>query len=84
MEKAGTTFEKHINAHWLWNYLYYYYCLKSKPSTDYTGLEFDIFNKIYHDEVSWFPAMGEDDSGEVKVVFDELTDKIKGVFSFYE
>lgn len=46
MEKNGTTFDKHINKHLLWNYLYYLYVLKEKDQTDYTGLEFDINYKV--------------------------------------
>ena len=46
MEKSGTTFEKHIHSHFLWNYLYYLYVLKQKDPTDFTGLEFDIDQKV--------------------------------------
>lgn len=62
MEKNGTTFDKHISKHLLWNYLYYLYVLKEKDPTDYTGLEFDINYKVNNEDVDWFPAMGEGDS----------------------
>lgn len=38
MEKTGTTFKKHIEKHWLWNYLFYRYVVKLKDPSDYTGL----------------------------------------------
>ena len=66
MERSGTTFDKHITKHFLWNYLYYLYVLKKKGKTDYTGLEFDIDTKVNSGDVEWFPAMGEGDTeGEV-------------------
>ena len=47
----------------MWKYLYYVYFLKEKDSTDYTGVEYEINDKINSEEVSWFPAKGEDDGG---------------------
>ena len=63
MEKQGATFKRHTNKHLIWNYLYYIYCLKKKDETDYTGIEYEIINKVNIDNVSWFPSMGEKDSG---------------------
>lgn len=62
MERTGSTFDKHIAKHFLWNYLYYLYILKKKGKTDYTGLEFDIDDKVSKEDVDWFPAMGEGDA----------------------
>ena len=42
----GTTFNKHISNHYLWNYLFYIYSLKLKDETDYTGMEYTITSKI--------------------------------------
>lgn len=81
MEKSGTTFEKHIHTHFLWNYLYYLYVLKQKDKTDFTGLEFDIDQKVYTEDVDWFPAMGEGDAeGEVQKVIEDLEGEINSVF----
>lgn len=63
MEKNGETFKKHINRHFLWNYVYYIYCLENKDETDYTGIEYMIKNQLENEDISWFPYMGEDDSG---------------------
>lgn len=52
--------ENHILKHYIWNYIYYIYCLKNKDSTDYTGIEYIIYNKIEEDDVTWFPV---EDSG---------------------
>jgi inositol 1,4,5-triphosphate receptor type 1/inositol 1,4,5-triphosphate receptor type 3 len=77
MEKSGTTFDKHTRRHHLWNYLYYLYCLKLKSPTDFTGLEFEIDNKVKGEDVEWFPAMGEEDTeGEVEGKLTELTTDI--------
>lgn len=42
----GTTFNKHIEKHHLWYYVFYKYCLELKDQTDYTGIEYDITEKI--------------------------------------
>lgn len=64
MEKEGETFKKHTEKkHFLWNYLYYIYCLENKDPTDYTGIEYIIKTKIDEDDVSWFPAEEEKDTG---------------------
>jgi len=63
MERSGTTFEKHIQKHFLWNYLYYIYVLSLKSPTDYTGLEYVIDKNVNEEDVEWFPALGEGDSG---------------------
>ena len=47
MERTGSTFAKHTRIrHFLWNYLYYLYCLRLKSPTDFTGLEYEIDKKV--------------------------------------
>lgn len=47
LEKNGEEFEVHIKQkHYLWNYIYYIYILEKKDSTEYTGLEYWISDKI--------------------------------------
>lgn len=54
----------HIKSHWLWNYVYYIYCLEQKDETDYSGIEYEIKSKVDNDDISWFPLKneGDDDS----------------------
>jgi len=56
--------EKHILKHFLWNYIYYIYCLNEKDSTDYTGIEYIIFTKISEDDVTWFPIEDSNSSSK--------------------
>jgi inositol 1,4,5-triphosphate receptor type 1/inositol 1,4,5-triphosphate receptor type 3 len=51
MEKAGTTFKKHTEKHWLWNYLFYRYCVNMKDPSDYTGLEYTISTQLEEQKV---------------------------------
>lgn len=38
LEKNNLSFEDHTdNQHFIWNYIFYIYCLNQKDSTDYTG-----------------------------------------------
>lgn len=48
-------FEHHKKLHNKWNYLYYIYELRERPSTDYTGIEYIIDTKCKEGDVSWFP-----------------------------
>lgn len=68
MEKNGETFNKHIHRHFLWNYMYYIYCLNKKDETDYTGIEYEIKKQMTEEDVSWFPTSEDDEKGEVKDV----------------
>lgn len=73
MEKMGTTFNKHTSNHFLWNYIFYIYCLKGKDATDFTGMEYDITTKMESEDVTWFPDNGEKDmSGEIEELVQEL------------
>lgn len=82
MERSGSTFAKHTrNRHFLWNYLYYLYCLRLKSPTDFTGLEYEIDKKVNEEDVEWFPALGEGDTGgETEKVIADLESEIKNVF----
>ena len=60
LEKNGQTFEVHIhndNLHYLWNYIFYIYCLQNKDSTEYSGLEYAISDMIEKDDISWYFIM---------------------------
>jgi inositol 1,4,5-triphosphate receptor type 1/inositol 1,4,5-triphosphate receptor type 3 len=44
----------HINTiHYLWNYIFYIYGLFKKDSTEYTGLEYAIFDMIEKEDICW-------------------------------
>jgi len=58
MEKMGTTFKKHCDKHWLWNYLFYRYVIKMKDPSDFTGLEYTISTQMDEQKVDWFPDNG--------------------------
>jgi len=51
MEKRGTTFKKHTDKHFLWNYMFYKYVVSMKDSSDYTGLEYDISTQLSEEKV---------------------------------
>lgn len=54
VEKNYEDFEEHIaNKHYLWNYIFYIYCLIKKDSTEYTGLEYAISDMIEKENISW-------------------------------
>jgi hypothetical protein len=60
IEKGGDSFQSHIQSnHWLWNYVFYVYVLKGKDSTDYTGIEYYISEKLKDGneevDVDWLP-----------------------------
>jgi hypothetical protein len=73
----GTTFNKHIEKHRLWYYIFYKYCLDMKDQTDYTGIEYMITEKIGSENVTWFPDNGEKDmSGEIEQLVEKLKENI--------
>lgn len=54
LEKEMESFEHHIDSrHYLWNYLFYIYCLIKKDSTEYSGLEYAIMDMINKEDISW-------------------------------
>ncbi|CAD8077595.1 unnamed protein product [Paramecium sonneborni] len=69
LEKNLEEFEQHVkDKHFLWNYIYYIYCLKLKETTDYTGLEYAISEMIRKDNISWFPIQIEQDANQDKEI----------------
>ncbi|CAD8133692.1 unnamed protein product [Paramecium octaurelia] len=56
LENKNQSFEQHIQEkHLIWNYVFYVKCLWLKEWTEYTGLEYWIYEKIKQDDTSWFP-----------------------------
>ncbi len=55
-------FKEHIKPHDLWNYIYFIFCLKQKDPTDYSGMEYEINDKMSNDDINWFPIV--DNSGD--------------------
>lgn len=48
--------------HFLWNYIFYLYCLKHKDQMDKSGLEYDIGNRSEDEnDISWIPIYSEED-----------------------
>ncbi|CAK78094.1 unnamed protein product (macronuclear) [Paramecium tetraurelia] len=77
LEKNLEQFEQHVkDKHFLWNYIYYIYCLKLKETTDYTGLEYAISEMIRRDNISWqiyffdsrFPIQFEQEANQDKEI----------------
>ncbi|CAD8065958.1 unnamed protein product [Paramecium primaurelia] len=69
LEKNLEQFEQHVkDKHFLWNYIYYIYCLKLKETTDYTGLEYAISEMIRKDNISWFPIQFEQEANQDKEI----------------
>lgn len=86
IEKAGSSFPIHTKKkHYLWNYIYYLYVLNNKSSTDFTGLEFEIFRQVEAEEIDWFPSAGGGDAeGELKSAFESLEAEMNKVFATME
>ncbi|EGR32968.1 MIR domain protein [Ichthyophthirius multifiliis] len=54
--KSDEGFSQHIkNEHYLWNYVFYLAYLKEKESTEYTGIESYVYEKLEQNDISWFP-----------------------------
>jgi inositol 1,4,5-triphosphate receptor type 1/inositol 1,4,5-triphosphate receptor type 3 len=55
LEKNNEDFDVHIlSKHFLWNYVFYMYTLTKKDSTEYTGLEYWISDKIKNEDILWY------------------------------
>jgi hypothetical protein len=39
----------------LWKYVFFIIYLNSKDTTDYTGIESYVSDKLVQDDISWFP-----------------------------
>lgn len=51
-------FRKHIKEdHYMWNYLFYIAYLMQKNSSDYTGIESYVREKVEKQDISWFPYL---------------------------
>lgn len=46
----------HEDRHNRFNYLYYIYMLRTKDKTDFSGLEYEVMNKIKAEDMSWLPS----------------------------
>lgn len=90
LEKNNEKFDKHItDKHFLWNYIFYTYCLNSKHETDYSGLEYEIKRCLSddaaneEDAIMWLPFNEEGDEGYTQKIIEleqtmlELTEKTK-------
>lgn len=81
IEKTLEGFDYHVQEdHNIWNYLYFMYYLKKKPS-DFTGVESAISHKILKDDHSWFPIgrclkLNDEDDESLKSKIDKLRSKI--------
>lgn len=50
-------FGHHIKQeHYMWNYLFYIAYIKNKDSTEFTGIESYVAEKMALDDISWFPT----------------------------
>jgi hypothetical protein len=66
-------FHWHVGReHNMWTYIYFLAYLKSKPSTELTGVEQYVYERVHERDISWFPierslmleAAGVDISGD--------------------
>ena len=46
-----------MKTHNLWHYIFYIHSLQNKESTEYTGLEYMISDKLENEDISWIPNM---------------------------
>lgn len=81
VEKRNKDFESHIKQeHYLWNYIFYIYCLKKKDETDYSGIEYSISEKLEKEDLSWIPMEEENEDGNekegVKEAFEVIREKL--------
>lgn len=63
----------------MWNYLYFIFCLQKKDETDYSGMEYEINDKIVQEDISWFPLVDSDAENEAETKFKELEDAIRSI-----
>ena len=48
-------FEYHIKTeHYLWNYLFYIAYIKDKDSTELSGIQSYVMEKLENEDISWF------------------------------
>lgn len=75
LEKNNEKFDNHIHEkHFLWNYIYYTYCLNSKHETEHSGLEYEIkecLNSGVGEEenmIRWIPFNTEDEASHTSKI----------------
>ncbi len=55
-DKQGVDFDDHIkNAHNVWNIIYYIIYLELKDQTEFTGIENQVYEKIWKGDFKWIP-----------------------------
>jgi inositol 1,4,5-triphosphate receptor type 1/inositol 1,4,5-triphosphate receptor type 3 len=59
------------------------YIVSKKDSTEYTGLEYWISDKIQKEDISWFPMINTDNNAFI-ANFDDLRKQITGVQALVE
>ena len=58
VSKERNGFIRHIkDDHYMWNYLFYIAYLFEKDSSDYTGIESYVREKVDKQDISWFPYL---------------------------
>ncbi|EGR27925.1 MIR domain protein [Ichthyophthirius multifiliis] len=70
-------FKSHIkDDHYMWNYLYYISYISDKKTTEYTGIESYVYNKLQKEEITWFPSgralcmnKNDDEKSEKDVIY---------------
>ena len=66
-DRQGNGFDNHIKyEHNLMSYAKYFYYIQKKDSTEYTGVESDISEKIVQEDISWFPRNRSISLGRLK------------------
>jgi hypothetical protein len=55
-----TNFDEHIVKHNLWNYVYFITYLLTNDPYDFSQVEFEVYNKLKADDISWIPLNDED------------------------
>ncbi|EGR27978.1 hypothetical protein IMG5_185610 [Ichthyophthirius multifiliis] len=83
--KSDQGFVQHIkNEHYLWNYVFYLGFLQDKESTEYTGIESYVSEKLKSNDTSWFPiqraAILVDEEKKIQMENNEFTDFQDEVF----
>lgn len=54
----------HDGRHNRFNYLYYIYMLRTKDKTEFSGLEYEVMNKIKAEDMSWLPSYERTQQGK--------------------
>ena len=58
--KPGFGFNYHVKTiHSMWNYIFYICYIKTKESTEYTGIEYYVSEKLEKHDITWVPLFIE-------------------------